>query len=90
MPHPTVRFIALAALVSVRPPTGEATVWVLAPCASPPAATPDFGEAFPFPALRQVCTGRLLHIGHYFIFNLPLEARKCVLGLDRRVSDPDI
>ena len=27
---------------------------------------------------------------HSFIFNLPLEARKCVLGLDRRVSYPDI
>ena len=39
---------------------------------------------------RQVCTERLLHIGHSFVFNLPLEARKCVLGLDRRVSDPDI
>ena len=37
-----------------------------------------------------MCTGRLLHIGHSFIFNLPLEGRKCVLGLDRRVSNPDI
>ena len=25
---------------------------------------------------RQVCTERLLHIGHSFIFNLPLEVRK--------------
>ena len=35
------------------PPTAEAPVWVIAPCASPPAATPDFGETFQFPALRQ-------------------------------------
>ena len=39
---------------------------------------------------RQVCTEPLLHIGHSFVINLPFEARKCVLGLDRRVSDPDI
>ena len=39
---------------------------------------------------RQVCTEPLLHIGHSFFFNLPLEARKCVLDLDRCVSDPDI
>ena len=37
-----------------------------------------------------MCTERLLHIGHSFVFNLPLEARKCVLGLDHRISDPDI
>ena len=72
------------------PPTGEAAVSVIASCASPPAASPDFGETFQFPALRQVCTERLFHIGHCFIFNLPLEAKKCVLGLDRRDSDPDI
>ena len=37
-----------------------------------------------------MCTEPLLHIGHCFVINLPLEARKCVLGLDRCVSDPDI
>ena len=37
-----------------------------------------------------MCTKPLLHIGHSFVFNLPLEARKCVLGLDRCVFDPDI
>ena len=72
------------------PLAGEAAVWVIAACATPPATSTDFGETFQFPALRQVCTGRLLHIGHCFISNLPLEARKCVLGLDRRVCDPDI
>ena len=39
---------------------------------------------------RHVCTEPLLHIGHSFVIDLPLEARKCVLGLDRCVSDPDI
>ena len=58
------------------PPTAEAAIWVIAPYASPPAPTPDFGEIFQFPALRQVCTERLLHIGHSFIFNLTLEVRK--------------
>ena len=58
----------------------------LAPAPKRPCPTPPFQ----FRALRQVCTERLLHIGHSFIFNLPLEARKCVLGLDRRVSGPDI
>ena len=60
MPHPAVRFIAPAACVSVRPPS----IWVIAPCASPPAATPDFGETFEFPALRALCAERLLFIGH--------------------------
>ena len=46
------------------PPTGEAAIWVIALCASPPAATPNFGETFKFPALRPVCTARLLLIGH--------------------------
>ena len=36
---------------------------------------------------RQVCTEPLLHIGHSFVINLPLEARK---GLDHCVCDPDI
>ena len=48
MPHPAVRFIAPAACVFVRPPAGEAAIGVIAPCASPPAATPDFGETFQF------------------------------------------
>ena len=39
---------------------------------------------------RQVCAEPLLHIGHSFVINLPLEARKRVFGLDRCVSDPDI
>ena len=39
---------------------------------------------------RQVCTEPLPHIGHSFVFNLPLEARKYVLGLDCCVSDADI
>ena len=39
---------------------------------------------------RQVCTEPLLHIGHSFVINLPLEARKRVLGIDSCVSDPDI
>ena len=39
---------------------------------------------------RRVCTEPLLHIGHSFVTYLPLEARKCVLGLDHCVSDPDI
>ena len=39
---------------------------------------------------RQVCTDPPLHIGHSLVINLPLEARKRVLGLDRCVSDPDI
>ena len=39
---------------------------------------------------RQVCAEPLLHIGHSFVINLPLEVRKRVLGLDRCVSDPDI
>ena len=60
MPHPAVWFIAPAACVSVRPPA----IWVIAPCASPPAATPDFGETFEFPALRAVCAERLLLVGH--------------------------
>ena len=64
MPHPAVRFIAPAPCVSVRPPTGEAAIRVVPPCASPAAATPDFGETFEFPALRPVCTERLLLIGH--------------------------
>ena len=60
MPHPAVRLIAPAACVSVRPPA----IWGIAPCASPLAATPDFGETFEFPVLRAVCTERLLLIGH--------------------------
>ena len=60
MPHPAVRFIAPAACVSVRPPA----IWVIAPCASPPAATPDFGETVEFPALQAVCAQRLLLVGH--------------------------
>ena len=39
---------------------------------------------------RQVCAEPLLHIGHSFVTNLPLEARKRVLGLNRCVPDPDI
>ena len=39
---------------------------------------------------RQVCTVPFLHIWHSFVINLPLETRKCVLGLDRCVSDPEI
>ena len=39
---------------------------------------------------RQVCAEPLLHIGHSFVINLLLEARKRVLGLDRCVFDPDI
>ena len=72
------------------PPLERPQFGSLLPAQPPPATSTDFGETFQFPALRQVCTGRLLHIGHSFISNLPLEARKCVLGLDRRVSDPDI
>ena len=37
-----------------------------------------------------MCTEPLLHIGHSFVTYLPLEARKCVLGVDHCVSDPDI
>ena len=37
-----------------------------------------------------MCTEPLLHIGHSFVAYLPLEARKCVLGLDHCVSDRDI
>ena len=37
-----------------------------------------------------MCTEPLLHIGHSFVTYLPLEARKCVLGLDHCVRDPDI
>ena len=36
-----------------QPATAEAPAWVIAPCARPPAATPDLGETFQFPALRQ-------------------------------------
>ena len=91
-PYPTPQFGSLLQRRASQsaPPTEEAAAWVIAPCASTPAATPDFGEAFQFPALRQVCTRRLLQIRNSFIFNLPVEARKCVLGLDRGVSDPDI
>ena len=71
------------------PPPERPQFGSLLPAQAPPAATPDFGETFQFPALWQVCTERLLHRGHSFIFNLPLEARKCVLGYCR-VSDPDI
>ena len=35
MPHPAVQFIAPAACVSVRPPTGEAAIWVMPPCSDP-------------------------------------------------------
>ena len=72
------------------PPPERPQFGSLLPAQPPLATSTDFGETFQFPALRQVCTGRLLHIGHSFISNLPLEARKCVLGLDRRVSDLDI
>ena len=72
------------------PPPERPQFGSLLPAQAPPATSTDFGETFQFPALRQVCTGRVLHIGHSFISNLPLEARKCVLGLDRRVSDADI
>ena len=60
MPHPAVRYIAPAACVPVRP----RAIWVIAPCANPPAATPHFGETFEFPALRVVCAERLLLVGH--------------------------
>ena len=39
-------------------------IWVITPCGSPTAATPDFGETFEFPALRAVCAERLLLVGH--------------------------
>ena len=39
-------------------------IWVIAPCASPPAATSDFGETFEFPGLLAVCAERLLLVGH--------------------------
>ena len=74
----------------MRPPTEEAVILGHCSLRWPPAATPEFGDTFQLRALQQVCTERLLHIGHSFIFNLPLEARKCVLGLDRGVSDQDI
>ena len=56
IPGIPVSFIAPTASISVRPPTGEAAIWVIAPFASPPAATPTFGETFQLPALRQFST----------------------------------
>ena len=53
VPHPALWLVAQAASLLVRPPTAEALIWVIAPCASPPAATPDFGETFQFSAVRQ-------------------------------------
>ena len=54
-PCPTPQFGSLLGRRASQsaPPTAKAPVSVIAPCASPPAATPDFGETFQFPALRQ-------------------------------------
>ena len=44
------------------PPTAKAPIWVIAPYAGPPAATPDFGETFQFPALLQRLSKRIFTV----------------------------
>ena len=44
------------------PPTAEAPIWVIAPYASPSAATPDFNETFQLPSLWQRLTKRIFTV----------------------------